>query len=585
MGLRSKLLLPLLLVGLALEAYLQISWLPHALADDRAAHLRDLDRHLDSVAEGMIPLLLGRQLDIVYENLAALQAKNPEWLSLQLTDASGATLYPLAFPPPPPAAKPTGPDVRLLRKRIAFQDRELGLLSVEVDLGPALANTRQANRELGALIIGVLAILAATLLLATELNVARPIRRLADASRRLARGEFDTPLVPGGKDEVGALVDSFAAMRDDLRSYEVNLLREITERKQSAAELRSVLDTMVEAVLVCNAAGEIVLVNHSGLLLFGFEASEQGRLRTSELPARLQLRAVDGRPLSPDQTSFARALGGETVAAVDELMRLPGSRRDRQISVSAAPIRIDHSVSGAVLVARDTTELRELERIKDQFLEVAAHELKTPVAVMKGFAQTLLRKGTELDDPLRRMLEAINRGADRIDTLVLDLLDVSRLAEGRLELRFEPLDLRELLETAVQQWSLTAPRHRIRVAASAPALVSGDRQRLDQVISNLLSNAVKYSPDLGEIEVGLTVSGGEAVVSVKDLGVGISQESQKHVFERFYRAHTGTPYDHGGMGVGLHISKEIIARHGGRMWFTSQEGKGSTFSFSLPLRR
>ncbi len=359
----------------------------------------------------------------------------------------------------------------------------------------------------------------------------------------------------------------------------------VTEARNRAAELQSILNTMVEGVLVSDAQGEIVLVNQSGARLLGIGGGDLPRLRLEDLPARFQMRDADGNPLARDRLALERALRGETVLAVDEVVRPLGSRRDALIRVSAAPIRVDRGgPNGAVLVARDVTELHELEMLKDQFLSVAAHELKTPVAVMKGFAEALLRKGTDLGEPRRRMIEAINRGADRIDTLILDLLDISRMAEGHLELAFERIDLQELVEAVVHPFALTAPKHCVRVVSATPVVTLGDRHRIEQVLSNLLANAVKYSPGGGDVEVSLAVRDKEAVVSVEDHGIGIAPEKQKRIFERFYRAHTGTPHDYGGMGVGLCISREIVIRHGGRMQFESREGLGSLFRFTLPLR-
>jgi signal transduction histidine kinase len=235
------------------------------------------------------------------------------------------------------------------------------------------------------------------------------------------------------------------------------------------------------------------------------------------------------------------------------------------------------------VVARDVTELTELDRLKDEFISVAAHELKTPIAIMKGYTQALLRTAQQLSPPHRRMLEAIDRGSSRIDGIVKDLLDISRLHLGQLELTRERIDLSELVTEVVDRTALTTTKHRLKLISAEPVVVCGDRDRLEQVLANLLDNAIKYSPRGGDVDVAVTVRDGEAIVSVRDYGVGIPRAKQPHIFQRFYRAHSGTPYDYGGMGVGLYISNEIVARHGGRMWFASEEGGGSTFYFSLPL--
>ncbi len=178
----------------------------------------------------------------------------------------------------------------------------------------------------------------------------------------------------------------------------------------------------------------------------------------------------------------------------------------------------------------------------------------------------------------------------RITSVIEDLLDISQLTAGRLELHVEPIDLPALVQAAVDETAVTAEKHRIRVVKSDPVVVHGDRERLQQVLMHLLENAVKYSPQGGDVDVAVTVAGHEAIVSVMDQGVGIPKEKQSRIFERFYSAHSGTPQDYGGMGIGLFISKEIVARHGGRMWFESppkrpgaKPAKGSVFYFALPL--
>ena len=234
------------------------------------------------------------------------------------------------------------------------------------------------------------------------------------------------------------------------------------------------------------------------------------------------------------------------------------------------------------LLAEDQRRATELQRLKDQFIQVAAHELKTPVTIMKGYAQALVRAGGA-SAAQRKMFDSIDRGADRIARIIEDLLDISVLQAGSLELRREPIELAGLVEEQVDRLALAAAKHRLRLLEAQPVVVQGDRGRLEQVVASLLDNAVRYSPAGGDVDVAVVVEGNEAIVSVADRGVGIPVEKQGRIFERFYRAHTNTPYDYGGMGVGLFIASEIVRRHGGRIWFESEEGKGSTFHFALPL--
>jgi PAS domain S-box-containing protein len=341
---------------------------------------------------------------------------------------------------------------------------------------------------------------------------------------------------------------------------------------------------MVDAVFVVDREGRLILTNAAASRLFGIESFAGIGNILAEFPGLFQLRRPDGQPIASEEMALARALAGQTVAIMDQVVHNQRLGQDRYVRLSAAPIRdAEGGIVGGVAVARDVTELTELDRLKDQFIEVAAHELKTPVAIMKGYAEVLLRAARDHPPEHHRILEAIDRGADRIDRLVRDLLDVSELHLGNLVLRQERVDLTQVVEEVVDKAALTARRHRVRLVNADQVTVWGDRDRLGEVTLTLVDNAVRYSPQGGDVEVSVTVQDHEAVVSVRDQGVGIPEDKQWRIFERFYRAHTGTPYDYGGMGVGLYIAREIVARQGGRMWFESREGLGSAFHFSLPL--
>lgn len=371
------------------------------------------------------------------------------------------------------------------------------------------------------------------------------------------------------------------AERDRLLE-QIGQLAEMSQRR--AVQLEAILDNMVDSVFVCDRRGRITLANHSGVRLLGLSSLEELRSALSQFPDFLEMRLPDGTALQSRETPLVQALSGNTVKNFEQLIVNQQTGRDVYVRTSAAPIRDDNGkITGAVAVSRDITDLTELDRLKEQFIAVAAHELKTPVAIMKGYAQALLRKNEEVSPASQRMLNAIDRGADRIAGIVRDLLDISRLHDGSLELESERLDLLQMLDEVVGRMDHKTMGHSIHLRRSGPVLVVGDRDRLEQVASDLIDNAMRYSPDGGDIEIEVTAFGDNAVVSIRDQGVGIPKAKQGRIFERFYRAHTGTPYDYGGMGVGLYICREIASRHGGRIWFESDEGKGSTFYLSLPL--
>lgn len=271
MSLRAKLLLPLLLIGLVMGGYLYVFWIPRTLAASEAAHLKATEQHLDSVVEGLIPLLLGSQLDIVHENLNALMAKNPAWVDFRLLNAEERQLFPLAAAPARESSLPKA-DIRTLYKPIRYLGTDLGVLIVRVDLAPALVSTREEISELTLILLGMLTILIATTMVTAELAVRRPVHQLAKASRRLAQRDFITPLPKIGNDEIGALVTSFAAMRNDLKNYQTDLLREITERREAEEALRELNETLEQRVhdeVAKNRDMDHMLIQQSRLAAMG----------------------------------------------------------------------------------------------------------------------------------------------------------------------------------------------------------------------------------------------------------------------------------------------------------------------------
>ncbi|MBI2863588.1 MAG: HAMP domain-containing histidine kinase [Chloroflexi bacterium] len=227
------------------------------------------------------------------------------------------------------------------------------------------------------------------------------------------------------------------------------------------------------------------------------------------------------------------------------------------------------------------TELKEVDRLKDEFISIASHEMKSPVAAAKGFAQLLLKRMRSAGETANELelAERVTRQIDRMAELLEELLDISRIQSGRLALEREDLDLRPLVQEVADRVQMATEGHKLRLTTCDGAKVYADRIRVEQVLTNLLTNAIRYSPTGGQVDMILAVAGCEAQVSVSDRGIGIPHDKQPYVFERFFRAAEGG----GGLGLGLYISRSIVEAHGGRIWLHSQEGKGSTFYFTLPL--
>lgn len=237
-----------------------------------------------------------------------------------------------------------------------------------------------------------------------------------------------------------------------------------------------------------------------------------------------------------------------------------------------------------ISIFSDITERKELEERKDEFISIASHELKTPVATIKAFAQVLGKRLVKVggrEDA--HFVTHINEQTDKLTGLIDDLLDVSRIEAGKLNLNVGEFKLSRLVDEVVANFKHTDADREITREGNFTGLVKGDAVRIEQVLVNLISNAIKYSPSEKQIIVNVGKQRGKALVSVRDFGSGISMEDQARIFERFYRTSLAQKNHRPGFGLGLYISSEIIRQHGGRIWVESRPGKGSTFFFSLPV--
>jgi signal transduction histidine kinase len=265
-------------------------------------------------------------------------------------------------------------------------------------------------------------------------------------------------------------------------------------------------------------------------------------------------------------------------------MRKNGTYLD--VSLTVSPVRDDTGkIIGASAVARDITERKDLDRRKNEFISLASHELKTPITVIKGFSQYALKYAVGQENGrLAVALKGIDDNTNQITRIVTDLFDVSRIERAFLPIYPATVDLGMLIRQVTNDIELTRPELDCTLDLSDdPVVVEADSQLIRQVVHNLVENAIKYSPDDPRVEVCVRRSNGDAIVSVRDFGVGIPEPEQERVFERFYRASNAGVRSRNGLGLGLFIAHGIIERHGGRIWVESSEGKGTTFFFSLPL--
>lgn len=239
----------------------------------------------------------------------------------------------------------------------------------------------------------------------------------------------------------------------------------------------------------------------------------------------------------------------------------------------------------AIENAKLYTNAQKAIALRDDFISLASHELKTPVTSLKIYTHALHKQAEKQgEETFSKYLEKMNMQTDKLTVLINDLLNVSKLQHGKLEFTMENFDLNDLVKETVDAVQQIAERHIIKIKGEIDGPVFGDRYRIYQVLTNLLTNAIKYSPGANTIQVEIMPNGKSALVSVKDFGIGIDKEHQKHIFQQFYRVSSPTEKTYPGLGMGLYIAHEIVKRHGGEMTVESEKGKGSTFSFNLPYK-
>jgi len=245
----------------------------------------------------------------------------------------------------------------------------------------------------------------------------------------------------------------------------------------------------------------------------------------------------------------------------------------------------DKNINGIIANYRDVTDRKILEQQKDEFIGIASHELKTPVTSIKAYSQILQEVFEKAKDKKSaEMLEKMNGQVDRLTSLIIDLLDFTRIEGGKLKFREENFNLNDLISEVIEETQRTTSRHKIEKKLDRSIQMHGDRERIGQVLINLLNNAIKYSPDSDHIIVASKIENNFATICVQDFGIGIEKDLTDKVFDRFFRVTEPTMNTFPGLGLGLYIAGEIVRRQGGKIWVNSTHGKGSTFCFSVPVK-
>ncbi|HTU90787.1 MAG TPA: ATP-binding protein [Gemmataceae bacterium] len=437
-------------------------------------------------------------------------------------------------------------------------------LVLALETQDAELRVRNLTRVVGAAVVAVLASLGLSARLTRRLR--RPLDALTAAADKLGEGHNGQRVFAEGHDEIGELVLAFNRMSGHLDAR-------IARLEEDREQLRTILSGMVEGVVALDAAQRILYVNERATQLLGLPWQTPVGRRLWEVVRQRPLldvvqRALDSSEPQREELSWN---GSNVRSLTVHAARLPG----------LLP-------RGAVLVLHDTTELRRLERLRQEFVANVSHELKTPLSVIKVCVETLL--DSAMDDPQhrRQFLEQLNFQSNRLHSLILDLLSLARIESGEELFDFQPVSVSDVVEACME-------RHRPRAEVKgqlfeiAPPdgeeafVVWADEEALEQILDNLLDNAVKYTPEGGRVSVRWRREGEQVCLEVADTGIGIPPADLPRIFERFYRVDKARSREMGGTGLGLSIVKHLAQAMHGSVRAASRSGQGTTFTVCLPL--
>jgi PAS domain S-box-containing protein len=357
---------------------------------------------------------------------------------------------------------------------------------------------------------------------------------------------------------------------------------------EKQALLAAIIASSEDAIISKTLEGIITSWNPAAEKLFGY--------REAEVVGRHISLIIPQDRIKEEEYIIGRIRNGKKVDHF-ETLRAAKDGHQIPISLTVSPIEDTNGIIiGASKIARDISAQREaketaarlyeqvrvLNEKKDEFIGLASHELKTPLTSINGYLQILSK--LVKDEKAKQFVQKTRQQVKKLNALVSDLLDVSKIEAGKLQLLTENFNIRQVIDDTIELVAYGNTRYRVTLETSIDELfINGDPQRIEQVILNLLTNAIRYSPGADLVQVFLQSDGGEVKIGIRDFGLGIQADKLKDIFTRFYRVDDLNPHI-SGLGIGLYLSHEIVSRHNGRIWAESEPGKGSTFWFTLPLQ-
>ena len=403
-------------------------------------------------------------------------------------------------------------------------------------------------------------------------RIVEPLRQLTASTARIAGGDLSAKVAVSSRDEVGVLAVEYNRMAERIRQLRSSDMGKLLVAQQTT---EAAIDSLYDPVIVTDGEGCVTKLNPAAEEIFGSERENAGK-HVGEMARDVRIAGAVAEALESQ-----RPVAGEGMSSVLPLA-VDGS--ERAFRLRTTPMRDNgHHLLGAVTILEDITHLREIDRLKSEFIATASHELRTPLTSVQMGVHLLLEGALgELTDQQNEVLQACRQDCERLDKLMRDLLDLSKIEAGESQPQLAAISARDLLTTAVDELRPQVEAKDLTLSVDVPVdlpWVLIDRLQIGRVISNLVINALRHTKN-GEIKISAEQRDNHVAISIADTGSGIPTEYLPHVFDKFVQV----PDSHtGGAGLGLTISKSIVEAHGGQISVQSQVGRGSTFTFTLPL--
>jgi signal transduction histidine kinase len=425
---------------------------------------------------------------------------------------------------------------------------------------------------LGALVLGLF---VSTLLTRRML---RPLATLSEATRKIGEGNFDARAHVQGADELAALAADFNSMAVRLSEYRKSSLGDLL---QAHLSMQASIDSIPDPVVIFSVEGYLQNVNHAAETLLGLrtDSTSKDPLKSVNAPTRAVLERIRSHILS--------GKGAYVPKGFEDAVQLGTLLGDRYFLPRGAPVYETRGVIvGVTVILQDVTRLRRFEELKNDLVATVAHEFRTPLTSLRMAVHLCTEQvAGPLTEKQAELLYAAREDCDRLQAMVDDFLDLSRIEAGRVELYPLLTPVAELIENAVEQHKAEADAKEVHLSASSylPQLkILADHERIGHVFTNLVGNALRHTPPTGTVTLSATVTNGAVRFTVADTGKGIPTEFQQRIFEKFFQVPNAEPK---GTGLGLYIAKEIVRGHGGDIGVESEPGKGSTFWFTIPREK